>query len=185
MNIRHSFLLPATLLMPLVWSSAVAQVGASDPLHAWVVAKTPAALTTWVSERLAAEQKDVAALVAVTGARTIENTLRPFDDAQNELAIAGDQAFLLYSLADGADMRDKAQAELNRISSASTDLSLNQNVYKALAQVPLPTGTTGMISRQSTTLNGRFSNIASQASTRTKPPAPGSMRCRTRSRRSH
>ena len=41
----------------------------------------------------------------------IENTVRPFDDAQNELAIAGDQAYLLYSLADGAEMRDNAQAE--------------------------------------------------------------------------
>ena len=143
MNIRQSFLLLASgLLLPLAVGNARAQAPKSDALHAWIGATTPTALTAWISDRLAAEQKDLDTLMAVKEARTVENTLRPFDDAQNELAIAGDQAFLLYSLADGADMRNKAQAELNRISSASTDLSLNQGVYRALAAVPLPAGST-------------------------------------------
>ncbi len=145
MNIRQSFLrLAPALLLSFLSISTPAQVAATsakpDPLHAWIGAKSPADLTAWISERLAAEQKDVAALTAVSGPRTIENTVRRFDDAQNELAIAGDQAFLLYSLADAAGMRDKAQAELNRVSSAGTDLGLNQAVYRALAAVPLPTG---------------------------------------------
>jgi len=141
MNIRQFFLLLAPgMLLPLASGTARAQAPKPDPLHAWVGATTPAALTAWISERLAAEQKDLDVLMAVKGTRTVENTLRPLDDAQNELAIAGNQAYLLYSLADGADMRDKAQAELNRISSAATDLSLNQGVYRALVAVPLPTG---------------------------------------------
>lgn len=144
MNIRQHLLLLSALLSPVVAGPGCAQTATplpSDPLHAWLGASTPAALTAWINERLAAEQKDLAALTAVSGPRTVENTLRPFDDAQNELATAGDQAFLLYSLADGAEMRDKAQAELNRVSSAGTDLSLNPAVYHALTQVPLPTGT--------------------------------------------
>jgi len=142
MNIRQSFLLLAQgLLLPCALGNAHAQASKPDPLHAWIGATTPAALTAWIGERLAAEQKDIDALMAVKGTRTVENTLRPLDDAQNELALAGDQAYLLYSLADGAEMRDKAQAELNRISSAATDLSLNQGVYRALAAVPLPAGT--------------------------------------------
>ena len=142
MNIRQSFLLLAQgLLLPCALGNAHAQASKPDPLHAWIGATTPAALTAWIGERLAAEQKDIDALMAVKGTRTVENTLRPLDDAQNELALAGDQAYLLYSLADGAEMRDKAQAELNRISSAATDLSLNQGVYRALAAVPLPVGT--------------------------------------------
>ena len=143
MNIRQPFLLLASgLLLYLALANARAQAPKSDALHAWIGATTPAALTAWISDRLAAEQKDLDTLMAVKKSRTVENTLRPFDDAQNELAIAGDQTFLLYSLADGADMRNKAQAELNRISSASTDLSLNQGVYRALSAVPLPTGST-------------------------------------------
>ena len=141
MNLRQLFLLLAPgLVLPLVCGSAQAQAPKPDPLHVWIGATTPAALTAWVSDRIAAEQKDLDALMAVKGPRTVENTVRPFDDAQNELAIAGDQAYLLYSLADAADMRDKAQVELNRVSSATTDLSLNQGVYRALAAVPLPTG---------------------------------------------
>jgi Zn-dependent oligopeptidase len=142
MNIRQSFLvLIPGLLLPLACGNVSAQATPkADPLHAWLGATTPAALTAWIGERLAAEQKDLDNLMAVKGPRTVENTLRPFDDAQNELALAGDQAYLLYSLADGAEMRDKAQAEVNRVSSASTDLSLNQGVYRALVAVPLPTG---------------------------------------------
>lgn len=142
MNIRQLFLLLTPgLLLPLAFGTAQAQATPkTDSLHAWIGATTPAGLTAWISERLAAEQKDLDTLMAVKGTRTVENTVRPFDDAQNELAVAGDQAFLLYSLADGADMRDKAQAEVNRVSSASTDLSLNQGVYRALAAVPVPTG---------------------------------------------
>jgi thimet oligopeptidase len=132
--------LAAALLFPLVFGQANGQAG-PDARHAWVGATTPAALTAWVNARLAAAQKDLDSMLAVKEPRTVENTVRPFDDAQNELAVAGDQSFLLYSLADGADMRDKAQAEVNRVSSASTDLSLNQGVYRALAAVPLPTGT--------------------------------------------
>ncbi len=55
---------------------------AVDPLHAWVSGKDPAALEVWVNQRLAEEQADIDKLLAVTGPRTVENTLRPFDDAR-------------------------------------------------------------------------------------------------------
>jgi thimet oligopeptidase len=109
-----------------------------DRLHAWVRAKDPAALQSWVNERLAAEKGDLNKLLAVTGPRTVENTLRPFDDAQNELAVASNNAFLLYSLADAAPMRDMGQKMSEVVSAANTDLALNQQVYHALAAVPLP-----------------------------------------------
>ena len=83
---------------------------AVDPLHAWVSGKDPAALESWVNQRLAEEQADIDKVLAVTGPRTVENTLRPFDDAQNQLAVAGNNAYLIYSLADAAAFRDKGQA---------------------------------------------------------------------------
>jgi thimet oligopeptidase len=64
--------------------------------------------------------------------------LRPYDDAQNELAIAGNNAYLLFSLADGAALRDRGQALTAMVSSAQTDLNLNQQVYKALVAIPAP-----------------------------------------------
>ncbi|MGO9316603.1 MAG: M3 family metallopeptidase [Terracidiphilus sp.] len=110
----------------------------ADPLHAWVGVSDPAALEAWVNQRIAEEKADVDKLLAVTGPRTVENTLRPFDDAQNQLAIAGNNAYLIFSLADTAALRDKGQALTAAISSVATDLSLNQKVYQSLAAVPLP-----------------------------------------------
>src|SRR6185437_857218 len=74
-----------------------------------------------------------------SGARTVANTLRPYDDAVNELAIAGNESYLMFAVGDAAPFRDKAQAMSSRVSSAVTDLSLNQKVYRALAAVPAPT----------------------------------------------
>jgi len=115
-----------------------AQQPVADPLHAWVQGSDPAALETWINQRLGDAQADVAKLLAVTGPRTVENTLRPFDDAQNQLSIAGNNAALLYSLADAAALRDKGQTMSAKVSSAFTDLSLNQKVYSALSAIPPP-----------------------------------------------
>ena len=111
----------------------------TDPLHEWVQGNDPAALETWVNQRLEEEKADLEKLLAVKGPRTVENTLRPFDDAENQLSLAGNNAFLLYSLADASALRDKGQAMSAKISTANTELSLNQGVYKALAAIPLPT----------------------------------------------
>jgi thimet oligopeptidase len=73
-------------------SRSVAQ---SDPLHIWVGKLDRPAAEKWVGEHLALEQKYVDALLAAKSPRTIENTLRPFDDAQNELGVAGSEAYLM------------------------------------------------------------------------------------------
>ena len=141
MNFFAKFLAtPALALLALSASGSQAQAAppSSDPLHEWAQGSDPAALESWVNQRLDEEKADVDKLVAVTGPRTVENTLRPFDDAQNQLSVAGNNSYLLYSLADAAPLRDKGQALAAKISSANTDLSLNQKVYAALAAIPLP-----------------------------------------------
>ena len=134
-------LAPALILLATAFAHAQATLPAAvsdDPLHAWVVSSDPASFEAWIDQRLAAEKADIDKLLAVNGPRTVENTLRPYDDAVNELTLAGNNAFLLYSLADAAPLRDRAQALTAKVSSASSQLSLNQDVYKALAAVPLP-----------------------------------------------
>ena len=110
----------------------------ADPLHAWIGVNNPAALQAWVDQRIAEEKADVDKLLAVTGPRTVENTLRPFDDAANQLSVAGNNAYLIYSLADTAALRDKGQALEATVSSVATGLSLDPKVYAALAAIPLP-----------------------------------------------
>lgn len=132
-----SFVLSTLLLFALPVGSAQQPAPSGDPLHAWVVARTPAELQAWVDARLATEKADLDKLAAVHGPRTVENTLRPFDDAQDELSLAGNNAALMFSLADTAPMRDKGQALLAAVSQADTELSLNRQVYDALTAIPL------------------------------------------------
>ena len=121
--------------------SAVAQTAKTvvkDPVHAWNEGSDPAALESWVNDRLASAQKDLDTLLAVKGTRTVENTLRPYDDANNELTLAMYESYFLNAVGDAAALRDKGQELTGKVSSVVTDLSLNQKVYQALAGVPLP-----------------------------------------------
>ena len=172
MNLDRRFTAIFTVLLAALAAGAVqmpAQQPAADPLHAWVQGSDPAALEAWVNARLDEEKADVAKLVAVQGPRTLKNTLRPFDDAANQLALAGNNAYLIYSLADAAPMRDKGQALAAKVSSAFTDLSLNPEVYRALSAVPLPA--TDPAARQyleHTLLEYRLAGVDKDEATRTK-----------------
>jgi len=84
--------------MPAENPSAVA---ATEALHAWDAggAESAEALSAWVSARLAAHESALAALLAVGGPRTPENSLRLFDEAIAHLGLAGAQAGVLNSVA--------------------------------------------------------------------------------------
>jgi thimet oligopeptidase len=109
-----------------------------DPVHAWNAGGDPASLETWVDQRLSAAQADVEKLVAVTGSHTVTGTLRLYDDAINELALASNETYVMFAVGNSAAVRNRAQALYNKVSSASTGLSLNQNVYRALQAEPSP-----------------------------------------------
>jgi len=94
-----------------------------------------ASLEAWANVRLQQYQESIDRLLAVEGLRTIENTLRPFDDAQAELATVGQQASLLDSVHPVKEVRDAAQALSQKVSEIGTLLSLNQDVYRALSVI--------------------------------------------------
>src|SRR3984893_10674260 len=68
--------------------AATPRAVASKDLHAWEAGDDPAALDAWVHEHLRRADADIARLVAVKGARTVGNTLRPYDDAANEIILS-------------------------------------------------------------------------------------------------
>ncbi|HEY1159596.1 MAG TPA: peptidase M3, partial [Terracidiphilus sp.] len=112
---------------------------ATEDLHAWEAggASSAEALTAWVSDRLAAHQASLAALLAVEGPRTPENSLRLFDEAIEQLNLAGAQAGVLNSVAADKAVRDQAQLEAQRVAMAGSALSLNRQVYDALSAIDL------------------------------------------------
>ncbi len=120
--------------MPTDPTAAVTQ-----DIHSWEVggARSAEALTAWVSARLAAHDAALAALLAGEGPRTIDNTLRPYDAAIEQLNLAGAQAGILNSVAADKAVRDQAQFEAQRVAMAGSALSLNRPVYDALLAMSL------------------------------------------------
>jgi len=111
----------------------------SKELRAWEAggATSAEALSAWVGARLAAHEAALAALLAVEGPRTPGNSLRLYDEAIEQLNLAGAQAGVLNSVAADKAVRDQAQEEAQRVAQAGSALSLNAAVYQALAAIGL------------------------------------------------
>ena len=90
---------------------------ATEELHAWEAggAASAEALAAWVGARLAAHEAALAALLAVEGPRTPANSLRLYDQAIEQLNLAGAQAGVLNSVAADKAVRDQAQQEAQRV----------------------------------------------------------------------
>ncbi len=111
----------------------------TEELYAWKAGGglSAEALSAWVGARLAAHEAALGALLAVEGPRTPENTLRLYDAALEQLSLAGSQAGILNSVAGEKEVRDQAQAEAQRVAIAASALSLNRQIYEALAAISL------------------------------------------------
>lgn len=158
----------ALLAAPALLSAAPAAppASAATDLHAWEAGDDPAALDSWVHGHLRRADADVARLLAVSGARNVANTLRPYDDAVNELDLAIFQASVLYGVGATKELRDKAQALTQTANAALTTLNLNQAVYEALAALPAPddAGTRHYLER--TLLEYRLAGVDKDEATR-------------------
>ncbi len=122
--------------MPIDTASAFAP---TTVLRAWDAggAASAEALAEWVGARLAAHEAALAALLAVQAPRTPANSLRHFDEAIEQLNLAGAQAGVLNSVAADKAVRDQAQQQAQRVSMAGSALSLNRQVYDALTAIDL------------------------------------------------
>ena len=105
--------------------------------HVWEAggATSAEALAAWVGARLKAHEAALAELLAVTGPRTVENTLALYDRAVEQLNLAGCQAGVLNSVAADKAVRDQAQDEAQKVAMAASSFSLNRAVYDALAAI--------------------------------------------------
>jgi thimet oligopeptidase len=128
-----------------------------------------ATLDNWVQSRLASQRRQIEALLAVEGQKTLENTLRPYDDAVATLSATGSLASLLDSVYPDKAVRDKARELTQIVAEAATALSLNQEVYQALAAVDLSgadMATAHYVSQ--TLLNYRLAGVDKDEATRAR-----------------
>ena len=87
------------------------------------------------AERLAKAKVAVDRLLAVKGKRTVENTLRVYDDAVLQLDAVASQASLISNVHPDSALRNAADKATQDASAFQTELSLNRKVYDALAAV--------------------------------------------------
>src|SRR5271166_3813543 len=93
-----------------------------------------ASLESWVQAGLGRHQQAIDRLLSVEGQRTLDNTLRPYDDAVAELSAGGSQTALLDSVYPDKAIRDTARDLTQTIAQAGVALALNQQVYQALKE---------------------------------------------------
>jgi thimet oligopeptidase len=78
------------------------------------------------NDRLAAAQHSIDEITAGKGARTVDNTLVPYDEALRQINATTYFADLMQQVHPDATFRDHATAMLSKASAASTSLSLNR-----------------------------------------------------------
>jgi thimet oligopeptidase len=110
-------------------------VGLTDELHIWSGLAGGDEAKAWVESHLAASRAKIAELLAVEGTRTVENTLVPFDRASWHLRMAGSQSGVMFMVHPVAGVRDAAQELSQVIGAEGVALSLNREVYQALAAI--------------------------------------------------
>jgi len=103
----------------------------------WSTEPDVAAFEKIENDKLAGAQRSIDAMVAVKGARTIENTLAPFDDAARQINAAIYFASLMQQVHPDATFRDHATDMTRKASAVQTALALNRDVYQGLASLDL------------------------------------------------
>src|SRR6266567_4417745 len=122
--------------MSLLVVSTVAGQAPSQPTI-WASKPDVVAFGKIVNDRLAAAQSDIDKITAVKGARTVDNSLALFDEALTQINSANYLAGLMQQVHPDARFRDRATEMVRKASAAQTALSLNHDVYQALAGIDI------------------------------------------------
>ncbi len=90
-------------------------------------------LDAYLSEAKTAMEK----MLSVKGKRTIENTLKPYDEILIALDAAGAQAGLMENVHPDEKMRTTSEQFSQKVSAFGSELSLNRGVYDALTAMDI------------------------------------------------
>jgi thimet oligopeptidase len=119
----------------LLTTTAYAQEMPKEQPPLWSAKLDVAAFERLENDRLAAAQRAIDQIIAAKGSRAIENTLAPYDEAIRQLNAAAYFATLMQQVHPDAGFRDHATAMTTKVSSAQAGLSLNRDIYHALASL--------------------------------------------------
>lgn len=103
----------------------------------WANRPDAAAFEKEISARLRKAQQALDQMLAIKGKRTIDNTLRLYDEVLIHLEAASYQTDLIQNVHPDAAFRAVAEKENQQVSAFATTLSLNHDVYNAIAALEL------------------------------------------------
>jgi thimet oligopeptidase len=136
MNKRTLRILVLAVLVVALGGPALAQTGATNQPF-WTGMTDTATFERAMDARLARAKTVLDGMLAVKGARTVENTLRPYDDVLLELDAVGSQTQLVQSVHPAEGLRQAAEKLSQKAATFGTELSLNRGVYDALTALDL------------------------------------------------
>lgn len=110
-----------------------AQIAGDKPF--WSNKDTAETFAAKHDDKLAKARAAIDKLLAAEGSRTIENTLAVYDEAMLYLNASGEQASLIQEVHPGEDFRARAEEISQKVSALYTEISLNRDIYNALAAV--------------------------------------------------
>jgi thimet oligopeptidase len=110
-------------------------IQAQPPL--WSAKPDAAAFEKIENGRLAAAERAIEKITAVSGPRTVDNTLANYDEALRQIDAALYFSSFMEAVHPDAAFRDRATAMTRKVSAMQTALSLNRSVYQGLAAIPL------------------------------------------------
>ncbi len=111
--------------------SAAPAVGATSAPF-WSGMSDAASFERAMDARLAHARETLARVTSIKAARTIDNTLRPYDDVALELDAVGSQAGLIQAVHPDEQVRQTAERVTQKVGALATELSLNRGVYEAI-----------------------------------------------------
>lgn len=127
--------LPVFILAFILSASSFAQSPSQPTI--WASKPDVAGFEKIVNDRLAAANAVIVQISSVKGARTIANTLEPFDNAVQQINSSLYFSMLMQQVHPDATFRDHATEMLRKASAVQTDLSLNRDVYNALSSLDI------------------------------------------------
>lgn len=125
----------APVLLFVMTTSHLAADHPADTKPFWTSTMTADAFVAMQDKRLKDAQSAIDRMLAVTGKRTVENTLAPFDEANVYLDSASQQSDLMQEVHPDEKFRTAAEKISQKVSAFSTDISLNRAIYDALVAV--------------------------------------------------
>ena len=125
----------AAALIALLVVSVSARPSIPDTTPFFTGLTDPESLARTLGERLAAAQHELDRLLTVTGPRTIDNTLRPYDNMMFEIASAQGPAYVIAQVNPDERMRQTADAIVQQARTRIAERLTNQALYTALGTI--------------------------------------------------